>query len=445
MGLGKYDVVIIGSGLGGLQCGYILSKHGLNVCVLEKNAQPGGCLQTFRRGHLSFDTGFHYVGGLDAGQPLHRLFDYFHLLDLPWRRLDENGFDEVVIHDKSYMFANGYESFAETLVEHFPDQKENLKKYTSFLRNVSENIFNSFVKQNDENLYGASLFTKSAYDYLCTTIDNPLLRQVLSGTSLKMELNAQTLPLYIFAQINSSYIQSAWRLQGGGSQIADALIKYIRANGGTVRMNAEVTRLIEADGKITAVEVNGFSDKKVDTANYEAEHIEADFFIADTHPAAALALIHDSKLIRDIYRKRVTNLENSFGLFTVNIALKENVAPYQNRNIYIHKTEDVWQHDDYHPDCVLVSFQIPNDYVPDSRHTSFSSNIDLLTPMYWQEIEQWNRTGIGHRGTDYLSFKNKKFCLCCLSSQTNMANKRKRKEPDHANSGYVISHHDAPY
>ncbi|MDR2773618.1 MAG: NAD(P)-binding protein, partial [Tannerella sp.] len=233
----KYDVVIIGSGLGGLQCGYILSRHGLNVCVLEKNARAGGCMQTFRRGRHTFDTGFHYVGGLDDGQPLHTLFRYFGLMDLPWRRMDDDGFDEVRMNGKSCMFANGYERFADTLSAHFPHQRENIKRYAAFLHNVSANIFNSFEKKNEDDLYETSLFAKSAYDYLTSVTDDPLLRDVLSGTSLKMELHPQTLPLYTFAQINSSFIQSAWRLQGGGAQIAASLVGSIEENGGTVRTN----------------------------------------------------------------------------------------------------------------------------------------------------------------------------------------------------------------
>ena len=35
--MSKYDIIIIGSGLGGLECGAILSKEGYHVCVLEKN------------------------------------------------------------------------------------------------------------------------------------------------------------------------------------------------------------------------------------------------------------------------------------------------------------------------------------------------------------------------------------------------------------------------
>ena len=55
----EFDVVIIGSGLGGLLCGYILSEEGFSVCILEKNKQLGGSLQTFVRDRCIFDTGIH--------------------------------------------------------------------------------------------------------------------------------------------------------------------------------------------------------------------------------------------------------------------------------------------------------------------------------------------------------------------------------------------------
>ena len=406
----KYDVVIVGSGLGGLQCGYILSKHGLKVCVLEQNTQPGGCIQSFRRGKHTFDTGFHYIGGLDKGQPLHRLFDYFGLMDLPWLRMDEDGFDEVVIGGKSYMFANGYERFAETLSEQFPHQRENLKKYADLLRNISDNTFSSFERKSIGDVYEASLFAKSAYDYLTSTIDDPLLRNVLSGTSMKLELNPRTLPLYVFAQINSSFIQSAWRLRGGGSLIADSLIKSIEANGGTVRMKSKVTRLVEENGRIVAAEVNGACEGSGSATANNAERVEADYFIANTHPAIAVSLITESKIIRNIYRKRMSGLENTFGFFTANIAFKENTVPYLNRNIYVHKTGDMWQYEGYKQEninnYVLASSKVPED------GSQYTRNIDILTPMHWQEVEQWEGTTIGRRGSDYLSYKKQKTEAC---------------------------------
>lgn len=113
----KYDTIIIGSGLGGLECGYILARHGRRVLVLEQGAVPGGCLQSYRRRELTFDTGFHYAGGLDEGQSLHAAFKYLGLLDLPWHRLDADGFDRVTIGGRTFAFAEGHEAFARRLGE----------------------------------------------------------------------------------------------------------------------------------------------------------------------------------------------------------------------------------------------------------------------------------------------------------------------------------------
>ena len=88
------EAVIIGSGLGGLLSGAILSRAGYHVTILEKAAQPGGCLQTFTREGLRFDTGFHSVAGLEEGGPLERIFRPLGLMDLPWEHVTEP--DEIV-------------------------------------------------------------------------------------------------------------------------------------------------------------------------------------------------------------------------------------------------------------------------------------------------------------------------------------------------------------
>ena len=91
-----FDIVVIGSGLGGLVSALVLAKEGLSVCVLEKNNQFGGNLQTFSRRKLIFDTGVHYLGGLSEGQNLHRYFSYLGIMEgLKLQKLDEDGFDMI--------------------------------------------------------------------------------------------------------------------------------------------------------------------------------------------------------------------------------------------------------------------------------------------------------------------------------------------------------------
>ena len=45
----KYDIVIIGAGVGGLACGCYLAKSGFKVLILEQLNKPGGYCSSFRR------------------------------------------------------------------------------------------------------------------------------------------------------------------------------------------------------------------------------------------------------------------------------------------------------------------------------------------------------------------------------------------------------------
>ena len=359
------SVIIIGAGLGGLECGYILAKNGMQVTVLEHEGQVGGCLQTFRRGAALFDTGFHYVGALDEGESLHTLFSYFDLMGLPWKKLDEDCFDEVVIGEDTFAFANKHQRFYERMAARFPKEREGLKKYVDFLKGVGDHIFDAF-KGDESKRHTYTLLSRSAYEYLNETIQNPLLRKVLSGTSLKMELNAPTLPLYTFAQINDSFIRSAWRLRGGGSQIADKLVEGILTMGGEVRTRAAVTYIKEENGKAVGVIVN------------EEDYLEADWIISSVHPSHTILLVKDSKALRNIYRNRIANLDNTFGMFTANIRLKPGLLPYVNRNIFVHRVDaDLWNVNTLKTESVLVNYSVPEPY------SSTAVNIDLLSPMSW--------------------------------------------------------------
>lgn len=386
----KYDVCILGSGLGGLECAYILSKNGMRACVVEKNAVLGGCLQSFKRKEQTFDTGFHYVGGLSEGEPLNKLFNYFGLMNLPWVKMDSL-FDEIIINNKSYYSAQGHENFIKCLANEFPHQKENLKRYIDVLKNVGDNIFDSF-NPNTLGLIENPLFTRSAKEFLEETITDPLLREILTGGCLKMELH-ENLPLYTFAQINNSFIQSAWRLNGDGSLIVNSLADSIKKCGSEIRRNAEVTELIEENGKISKIIIN-----------YE-ETIEADWIISNIHPSVTISLIKNSETIRKIYRKRMDSLENSFGMFTANIKLKPNSIPHLNRNQYIYKNANQWEYTEGTTDRILVNYYGVND-------NKFADRIDLITPMTWNEVKNWADKPIGKRGEDYVQMKQKKTEEC---------------------------------
>lgn len=393
------SVAIVGSGLGGLECGLILARRGFRVTVLERDAQIGGCLGTFVRGGRRFDCGMHYVGGLGEGEPLHRLFADFGLMDLGWEQLDPECVDEVVIGDRSFAVPSGHDRFIEGLSRQFPSSHEEIVRYADFLQSVNDNIFSAFGSSGGQSAQDAAgqgingLFSRSAYDFLNGTVSDPLLRKVLSGTSLKMELRPESLPLYVFAQINASFMQSAWRLRDGGSALAGRLASQIEGLGGSVRTRAEVRSLVERDGRIACVRLA------------DGEELAADWVISDIHPAATLGLIADSQVLRKIYRRRVCGLENTGGIFTANIRLHPGSVKYLNRNIFVHVGDaDLWHPSYSRTESVMVHFY-PSD-------TGFATHIDLLSPMPYADVEAWRDAPVHRRGADYEAVKARKAEEC---------------------------------
>lgn len=370
----KYDVVVIGSGLGGLICGSLLAREGKRVLVLERQAQPGGCMQSYQRDGLSFDTGFHYVGGLAEGQPLQAVFSHLGLMQLPWVRLDADGFDYVTIGHQTFPLAEGYDRFADTLGEYFPKEKEALGQYVNLLRHLPS------IEE---------IGTVNAYDWLKSHFNDSLLINVLSGSAIKMELRRELLPLFTFAHGMSSYIGSSWRLRGGGHLIVNALVNDINRLGGKVVCHAEVNKLVEKDGRLVAV--------RSTKGNVYEGHV----FISDVHPQVTLGWLDDSKLIKNTFRRRINAMENSFGMFTVSLVLKPGVLPYFNHNRYVYKKPNVWT---FHEDVggiggVMVSCRVPE--------TGYDARqIDLLTPVSWKLFESWADTTVGRRGEIYEMLKN---------------------------------------
>jgi len=53
----RYDVVVVGAGIGGLTAAALLAKRGLRVLVVEQHYIPGGCCTAIRRKGIAFDVG----------------------------------------------------------------------------------------------------------------------------------------------------------------------------------------------------------------------------------------------------------------------------------------------------------------------------------------------------------------------------------------------------
>lgn len=391
----KYEVVIIGSGLGGLQCGYILSQEGYKVCILEKNSQLGGCLQTFRRNNSIFDTGMHYIGSMDDGQILNNLFKYFRLSGkLRLKRMDEDGYDIVKYKDKEYKFAMGYDRFIETMLQYFPKEREALMKYTAKLKEISQSIdlFNLQQKAFHPNGY-LDFFSVGFDDFLSSITKDATLKSVLTGLSPLYAGIKESAPLYLPMIIHSSFINSAYRFIDGGSQVSDLLAGYIIESGGTIMRKAEVTDFIFESGKIKAVKINN------------SEIIEGDTFISNIHPKTLFKIAGNAP-VRPAYRNRIDSIAETTGTFTLYLSMKKNSFEYINRNYYSFKTEKIWEAPVYTSKKWPMGYMIH--FSPSSETDKYTDAVIINTYMKWEDVSSWEKTTVEKRGDDYLEFKRDK-------------------------------------
>lgn len=396
-----FDILIIGSGLGGLVCGAILSKEGYKVCILEKNQQIGGCLQTFVRNRVIFDSGVHYLGGLAPGQNLHQIFKYLGIMDkLRIQQLNKDAFDTILFEDddKAYPLAQGYDNFIAKLSADFPGEEAAIQTYCDKIRDICARFPFYNLKAEGSESEKEAVLTISARDYIESLTENKRLRQVLAGNNALYAGIPHKSPFFVHALVLNHYIESAWRCLDGGSQIGKYLARVIRDHSGEIIRHSEVSRLVEEGGKIVFAELtNG--------KRFYAQH-----FISNVHPAKTIQMT-ESSLLRRPYRQRLQSLENTISSFTVNIVLKKGTFPYQKTNYYYHTPNSVWYGWDYTEENWPLNYALF--FTASSRDSAYADGLNILTYMHFNEVKDWahtfNTVSVrNQRGENYETFKIRK-------------------------------------
>ncbi|MDM1047625.1 MULTISPECIES: phytoene desaturase family protein [Sphingobacterium] len=393
----RFDVVVMGSGLGGLVTGLLLAKAGKKVCILEKNNQYGGNLQTFVRDREIFDSGVHYIGSLAEDENLGQYWKYLGVLDqIQFERMDLNQFDVIRFKDDptAYPQAQGYENFILQLSNHFPEEEKAIRNYIETVKRYCAQFPLYELKEGFG--YDEDVMRDSCLDIISSLTQNEKLQAVLLGNGFLYGLHADS-PFYMHALIVKSYIQSAWRCIRGGSQISKAFTKQLRLHGAKLYTYQEVEALNFDGDKIKSCETKDFI--------YEAET-----FVSNLSVLKLFKLFDDYNYQKP-YIKRLESLKEGPSAFSTHIVLKENTVPYFNHNIYHFDEpadalsyEDNWNGD--RPKSVMISC------TPQHANPKYASSISVLTYMDFKQVEQWEDTRNTvaeplHRGNSYDEFKNR--------------------------------------
>jgi len=438
----KYDIVIIGSGLGGLVSANILARHGYRVCVLEKNNQFGGNLQIFIRDKKIFDTGVHYIGSLDKGQNLYSYFKYLDIMDdLKLQKLDIDKYDIITFDqiEQEFYHAQGYKNFTNSLINQFPEEEKAIHAYCKKVKDAC-NSFPLYNLDGKTNGYDKSFLTLKVSDYLNSITDNKTLKAVLAGSNFLYAGEANT-PFYVHALSVNSFIKSAWRCINGGGQISTLLVKKLKEFGGEIYKFQEVTEF-------------GFEGEDLKSViTKEGKIIRGDFFVSNMEPKRTIEMLK-GKGMRKSYVNRIKQIKSGISAFSLYIIFKPKSFPYLNYNYYHFKNaNNIWDVQNYTNDTwpkgYMISMGVKN------NQDEWAESLTAMTYMNFDEVRQWEQTfntiaEESSRGVAYQKFKEEKTDIFISELEKKFPNIREAIQSIHTSTplsyrDYIGSNEGAMY
>lgn len=268
------DVIVIGSGVGGLSCAALLARYGFQVIVCESHSIPGGAAHSFERNGFTFDSGPSLYSGLSyspSPNPLRQVLDAIEE-DADWLTYDTWG---CRLPEGDFNTSVGAEQFCEVLQRLRGDvavaEWRNLQRVMEpfakatialpsaavrldlgavltlgqFLPSLLPHAFSllkltgDFGRIMDENVYDP--FIRNWLNMLCF---------LLSGLPADGTNAAEV--AFMFADWYRPGVKLDYPVGGGGG-LVNALGRGLQKHGGKLRLNAHVEQVLVERGRAIGV------------------------------------------------------------------------------------------------------------------------------------------------------------------------------------------------
>jgi phytoene dehydrogenase-like protein len=243
----KWDVIIVGAGIGGLTAAAMLVKAGLRVLVLERSPHPGGTAYVYKREGFTFP-----MGPLGFSTPS-LVVKTLHSLDGKDLRLSQIRY-RIKAFEMEIPISLSFPKMIKELTRLFPTEDRSVKQ---FFKDMEEII--SAIQFPDHDLNRSILekvSKRSAQDYLSSLVNDWRLRRVL-GTQGTQEPYS-SLPL-LAATWNLMSNEGVWYPEGGTCLLCERLVQAINGRQenhggfGEIRLGTEVKEIRFRKGGVSGI------------------------------------------------------------------------------------------------------------------------------------------------------------------------------------------------
>lgn len=260
----QFDSIIIGSGVGGLATAICLSRAGHKVLVLEQHYVPGGWSHSFTIGAQRFSPGVHYVGLLDEGQSTSDMYRGLGIAnDMVFFRMNKNAYEHCLIGDENINLPAGVKNLEKSLIQRFPKEEKNIKEYLNLVQKVNYELqLMPKLKgwwQKVTVPFRTKHFGKFALFSLKKVVGwhtkDPMLQAVLNIQCGDHGLPPSRACFPVHCSVMDHYFNGGFYPMGGGGGIVKAMTNGVKRNGGEVRVQQNVQKIVIDNNKAIGVQL----------------------------------------------------------------------------------------------------------------------------------------------------------------------------------------------
>ncbi len=403
-----YDIIIIGSGAGGLTAAVALAQAGKKVLVCEQHDVPGGWTHSFTLEGYRFSPGVHYIGGVQPGGSLRRIYEGLGISqDLEFCELNPDGFDHIFIGEERFDIPKGKEKYAERLKQRFPKDAVGIDGYLNTVSKMMEGVEHLNKSRSPLNLvrHAPTLLrwvTRTGQDLIDHYVSDPVLKAILSGQSGDHGMPPSQVSAFVHAGVAHHYFDGGYFPRGGGFAIPRAFVRALKRAGGELRLKTAVSRILIKGKTAVGIELT-------DGTQIRSKHVISN---ADPHVTFG-KLMEQDKLPNRLQRQlnRVTYSTSALSLFFA-VDMDMRGAGLDSGNFWFYDTPDV---DGYYklgqtnhameaetPGAMFLTTTTLKD--PSKMHNRHHT-CEAFAFVGYQGFEKWARTNYGERSPDYDAMK----------------------------------------
>jgi phytoene dehydrogenase-like protein len=315
-----FDDLVIGAGMAGLTVAALLADRGRRVLVLEAHDVPGGYAHTFCVKDFRFCAQVHYIFGCGEGETVARLLARLGLSsEVPFVRLDPEGFDHVVVAGDRVRVPNGLSKYRERLLRRYPEWRQPILGYFETVLAVGEELDRAgdlpavltpwSVVRSAYRFRHLLRYARSTLQDVYDSLRMPLhLGAILAGQSGDYLLPPRDVSFLLHVALVCGYDRGAYYPTKHYASLIEAIAGRIRGRPGcALELESEVERIHVDGGRVTGVTTT------------HGRRYTARRYVSNVDPRRTAALTGPSHLREDGPRLRY---DYSCGTVTLYLAVK---------------------------------------------------------------------------------------------------------------------------